>query len=287
VSAGLLCGLLAVVLWGGSYAALKALQATIPPLPLAAVRCLIALAPLGLALALERRPRTRPGPADWGRLAVLGLAGNTLFQLGLVGSLHFTSPAHVALIVTLSPLVATLLAWAGLGERIRAAQVAGMLLAVAGVALIVTRGGPAGPGALLGDLLAAGAAVAWAVYSALGRPVVARYGALPVTFWTMAAGTLGLLPIGLPGTLAVPWGALGAVEWGLLAYLSVLTLAVANLCWYRALADLTTARVVVLGHLTPVIATTIAVAAGQERLTGPLALGAAAVLAGVFLAQRG
>jgi drug/metabolite transporter (DMT)-like permease len=75
-------------------------------------------------------------------------------------------------------------------------------------------------------------------------------------------------------------------QWLLIAYLSAVTIALANLLWYWALARRATARVVAFSYLIPVIATAIAVAAGQEALTAPLALGAAAVLAGVALAQR-
>ena len=44
---------------------------------------------------------------------------------------------------------------------------------------------------------------------------------------------------------------------------------------------------VVCSHLTPLIATGLAAAAGQAPLTGQLVAGGAAVLAGVFLTQRG
>jgi drug/metabolite transporter (DMT)-like permease len=285
---GLLPALVAVSLWGSSYAGLTSLQAIIPPVPLAAVRCLAAIGPLAVAVALSpRRPGTRPGPGDWGRIVMLGLAGNTLFQLGLVASLHYTSPAHSALIVTLSPLMASLLAWVWLGEGLRRPQVLGILVAAAGIILVITGSGAPSRGALLGDLLAGGAALSWAIYSVLGRPVVARYGALPVTLWTMVAGAVALLPVGLPGALAVPWSRLGLSEWALLGYLSLVTLSVANLCWFRALARLPTAQVVVCSHLTPLIATGLAAAAGQAPLTGQLVAGGAAVLVGVFLTQRG
>jgi drug/metabolite transporter (DMT)-like permease len=72
----------------------------------------------------------------------------------------------------------------------------------------------------------------------------------------------------------------------LIAYLSAGTIALANLLWYWALARAATARVVAFSYLIPVLATVIAVLAGQESLSPPLALGVMAVLGGVALVQR-
>ena len=74
-------------------------------------------------------------------------------------------------------------------------------------------------------------------------------------------------------------------QWLLLAYLSAGTIALANLLWYACwLAPPPPASR--LSFLVPLIATTIAVLAGQEAFTLSLALGAAAVLGGVALAHR-
>ena len=69
-------------------------------------------------------------------------------------------------------------------------------------------------------------------------------------------------------------------------YLSAGTIALANLLWYWALARTATARVVSFSYLIPVVATTIAIATGQESFSLPLAFGVVAVLGGVALVQR-
>jgi drug/metabolite transporter (DMT)-like permease len=281
--------LLVTLLWGGSYPAIKATQATFPPLAFAAFRCAVATAvllALGLLLGLRR-----PGPRlrDWARVAALGIAGNTLFQLGLVAGVHHTSPSHAALMVALSPVFATLLAWLCLGDRPSAARGAGILLAFAGAALILApagAGGGSGRATWLGDLLSLGAGLAWALYTVFGKPLLAREPPRDVTTWAMLFGTLPLLPLGLPGVGAVPWGSVSLGSWLLLAYLTVGTLVIANFLWYWALARAATARVVVITYLNPVIAALISIALGQETLSGRLAAGAVAVIGGVALAQR-
>jgi drug/metabolite transporter (DMT)-like permease len=242
---------------------------------------LLALAAGGVGR--HERPVRRPG--DWWRLAALGVVGNGLFQLCLVHGVHRTSPAHAALLVALSPIFAALLAALWLGERLSPRRILGIVVAFAGVALIVSRGGdPAGGPTWLGDLLSLGAGLAWAFYSVAGKPLLARRPAFEVTTWAMAFGALPLLPLGLPGLAAVPWRDLSPGAWLLLAYLSVGTLAVANLIWYWALARAATARVVAFSYLNPVVAAVIAVVLRQEAPTVALALGALAVLTGVTLA---
>jgi drug/metabolite transporter (DMT)-like permease len=278
-----------VLLWGGSYAAVKTVQATIPPIPLATFRCLAAALVLAAGLVLRRRGIPRLRGREWALVALLGVAGNTVFQLGIVGGLHFTTPAHSALLINLNPMLATVLAAAWLGERLGRRRTLGIALALAGVVLVVTRGGglEAGDRAWIGDLLSLLAAVGWAVYSVAAKPLLARHPAYEVTALAMVFGALPLLPLGLPGLVAVPWSRLGPATWALLGYLSVLTLVVASLLWYWALARAPAARVVAYAYLTPVTAAIVSLAVGQDVLTGSLAVGAAAVVAGVALAQLG
>jgi drug/metabolite transporter (DMT)-like permease len=239
---------------------------------------------VGAALAAGAlRPALRA--RDWRRVVLLGLLGNTLFHVLMVTGVHHTSPAHAAVLVALSPIFAALLARFLLGEPLGAHQLGGIGLAFVGVAVIVTRGGD-GAASWRGDLLSLGASLSWALYTVVGKPVLARATPLVVTTWATVFGAIPLLPLGFAGLREVQWTALSMERWLLLAYLSAGTIALANLLWYWALARTATARVVAFSYLIPVLAAAIAVAAGQDTFTASLALGAAAVLGGVALAHR-
>ena len=229
--------------------------------------------------------RGRIRPRDWGVVLLLGLFGNTLFHSLLVLGVHRTSPGHAAILVALSPVLAALLARLLYGEPVGRRRAAGIALGFLGVALIVLRGSHSAA-SLLGDLLSLGASLSWALYTVIGKPLLARATPLAVTTWATLIGVLPLLPLGLPGFRDVHWAALTSGQWLLLLYLSAGTIALANLLWYVALARTATARVVPFSFLIPVIATTIAVLAGQETLTPSLVLGAVAVLGGVALAHK-
>jgi drug/metabolite transporter (DMT)-like permease len=272
-------------MWGGSYPAIKATQPFFPPLAFAAFRCAVAAVILTGVGLVTGALRSTLQPRDWGVVAPLGLFGNTLFHGLLVTGIHRTSPGHAAILVALSPVLAVLLARVLYGEPLGARRLGGIALGFAGVALIVLRGSP-GAASRAGDLLCLGASLSWALYTVVGKPLLARATPLTVTTWATLIGVVPLLPFGWPGLGEVRWSALTAGEWLLLAYLSAGTIAFANLLWYVALARTATARVVGFSFLVPLIAAAIAVLAGQETLTASLALGAVAVLAGVALAHR-
>jgi drug/metabolite transporter (DMT)-like permease len=282
--------LFVVLLWGGSYPAIRSVQAVVSPVPLATFRAvvgsLVLLATLAGLAVLARG--NRAGRRDWPTLALAGFAGTTVFQVCMVSSLRYTTPAHAALMVNLNPVFASLLARLFLGEPVSAQRALGILVALAGATLIVARGDVLGPAvSVAGDLLAVVAGLGWAVYSILAKPLLAVRPALEVTTLAMLIGTLPLLPLGLPGLVAVSWRELPPVTWLLLGYLSVLTQALSYLLWYWALARAATARVVVFSYLTPVVAGVISIGLGQEPLTAMLVTGALLVIGGVVLAQLG
>ncbi len=64
---------------------MKGAQAVIPPVPLATFRCLVAAVVLLGGLLLVRGRLPRQTAREWGTVALLGLAGNTVFQLCMVG----------------------------------------------------------------------------------------------------------------------------------------------------------------------------------------------------------
>jgi drug/metabolite transporter (DMT)-like permease len=217
---------------------------------------------------------------------LLGLLGNTLFHILLVSAIHHTTPGHAAVLVALSPALAAVLARLLLGEALGRRRVSGIVLGFAGVALIVTRSSHGAAASTLGDLLSLGASLSWALYTVVGKDLLTRATPLAVTTWATVVGVFPMLPVGLPGLVAVSWSAITPWQWFLLVYLSAGTIALGNLLWYVALARSVTARVVVFSFLAPLIATVMAALAGQGALTPALVLGGAAVLGGVALAQR-
>jgi drug/metabolite transporter (DMT)-like permease len=204
--------------------------------------------------------------------------------------LQLSTAAHAALLYTLTPLFVLLLAQAVLGEFAGWRTAAGTALALGGTLYVLLhRGIDLSRGPLVGDLLLLIAVIAWAVYTAEGRELVAEHGALPTIAWTLIGGTLLYLPLGL-GSLLSPTiradiaHASPEAWWGI-AYLIVITSVVAYLLWYWALRHLAAARVAIFTNLQPLATAFLAHVFLGERVTAQFLAGAVVVIAGVLLAQ--
>ncbi len=106
-------------------------------------------------------------------VAVVGALGTAAF----ITSFKFTSIANVSLIYAISPLIAALLAWFVIGEKVSSRTMAGCLGALLGVAVIVW--GSLGQISLYGDLLALWMAIVMAFIMVMYRKYPDTPGAGP------------------------------------------------------------------------------------------------------------
>lgn len=106
------------------------------------------------------------------------------------------------------------------------------------------------------------------------------------TYWGVTLGAVVLAPVGavLLATDGVPRASGSA--WGAVLFLAVVTSIVGYVGWYWALAHGGIGRIAPLQFLQPISGLVLAALVLDERLTLPLALGAAAVIAGVTIALR-
>ncbi len=276
----------------GTYLFAKRALQELPALSLGLIRFVGASLILSLLLFRLRPPGQRlPPRSAWRKLLVLALVGVPVNQGFFLYGLQYSTAAHAALLYTLTPLFVLLLAQALLGEAPGWRTVLGTALALLGtVFVLLQRGLDLSRGPLFGDLLLVVAVIAWAVYTAEGRELVGRHGALATISWTLILGTLLYLPLGLGSLLwASNRAALSTASpeawWGVL-YLIAVTSVLAYLLWYWALKHLAAARVAVFTNLQPLGTAALAHVFLGERVTPAFLCGALVVIAGVLLAQR-
>ncbi len=109
--------------------------------------------------------------APW-LLLVLGILGMWICGAIVYLGLRYTTATNATLIYTASPVMIVALEALFSGRRIGAREAVGIFVAIAGVGVIILKGSLAALFALsfnLGDLLLAGAALSWAIYSVLFR----------------------------------------------------------------------------------------------------------------------
>jgi drug/metabolite transporter (DMT)-like permease len=219
---------------------------------------------------------------------MLGLVGNTLYQLFFINGLAITTATNSALILAGMPTVVTV-AGGLLGlERTTGRERLGLAIATLGVVAVVTsRGGSAHtPGQLRGDLLMVAAVLCWASYTLGLRVLKGKLSALSLTTWTLITGTPGLVLAGLPGLIRQDWSTVSRAGWTAMAYSTLLSLVAAYVLWNRGVEKLGPARAVMFSLLTPFVATLIAMAILHERPTPVHAAGGLLIIAGVLLSRR-
>jgi drug/metabolite transporter (DMT)-like permease len=297
-----------MVVFGTTFVAIKIALMEMEPLTLAFGRFLIALILFAPFLGRRREDFVEPfgyaqdrlsrdGVQAW-QLAAMGLLGVTLFFALQNWGLVYTSAANAAIVLSAIPALTAIVGRVALGEPVGFMRGLGILLSMAGVAVVVTGGSPGGsyPAAvrglgrssnLLGDLLVLGAALCWALYTVLGRRVVARLPHAVVTAHTIAWGTLFLAPLAVGEILlqGVSWPS--ARGWAALLFLAVAASGLAFFLYLFALTRLKAGEASVYVNLSPVVTLVAARLVLAEPITLLQLVGAALVLSGVYLSERG
>lgn len=149
----------------------------------------------GFVAAAARATGDRLGlpAADIRRLVPIGLIAAVHF-LAFIASLSLTTVAHCLTLVYTAPLIIAALSRAILRERLPRRVLAGMGVGLTGVAVLAGFEPRVTPEMVLGDLLAVGAAVAFALYSLFGRRERARIPLLPYASWVYLAAGVATAP---------------------------------------------------------------------------------------------
>lgn len=224
-------GLLGVIIFSGSLPATRIAVGGFTPLFLTSARAVIA-AMLGAALLLALKQK-RPAVGDLGPLAAVALGVVVGFPLLTALALQHVTAARSIVFIGLLPLATAAFGVLRGGERPMPAfwlfSVAGGLL-VAGFAL--SRSGGASP---TGDLLMAAAILLCGLGYAEGAALSRRLGGWQVISWALVLASPAMAAVAL-ATSPGSWSGIGLPAWAGLAYVSVFSMLVGFVFWYRGLA---------------------------------------------------
>ena len=229
------------------------------------------------------------GADSWqrARRSIVGLAltGVFFYNLCFFYGLKHVEAGRGALVMALNPVVVATLAWWLGGERARPLAVLGAVLAFVGCLTVIGNGDPLAPlaGRIgLGEVLLLGCVVCWTAYTFVGRRATRLVSALAATFWSCTFGAV-LLWAAAFAAGGVDWAQWSPVVWAAVAFLGVFGTAI-GFTWYTdAVRVLGAARAAMFINLVPVAAVLMAAIALGEAFPPSVALGGAAVLAGVWL----
>lgn len=270
---GYLLALTATIIWSFNFIVARLLAHDVPPITMSFLRwstAFIAVLPFGIKHLRRDLPALRQ---HWRYVCATALLGISLFNAMIYLAGHTTQALNMALIATSSPVFIVILSRIFLGEPITHRRAAGVLLAVCGVVVLVTRGDLAALTRLTfasGDLWMLAAALTFAAYSVLARrrpPTIAPLSFLTATF---GIGLVGILPM-LPVEYALGYHLTGITPLiiGCVLYMGVGASLISFFCWNGAVERIGPVKAALVYYSLPLFS-------GMEAL---LLLGEAATLA--------
>ncbi len=284
--------LLAVALvWASTYAFTKLGMREVPPLTLALLRCSLGSAFLIAAVLITRRwvDVARALRKDLLLSCALGAVGVTAFYACQNLSVQLTSSGIASVLVATNPIFILLLAALVLGERVVVHGVLAVALGFVGVLMIFLGGNvlgeTAGDATLIGNIIAVGGGLSWAVYTVMSKGAVERQSALVLTTLAYLTGSCLLVPLALLEERSVSVADLTLATWAIILYLGVLGSGVPYLLYNYALTTMEAGRAGVFLFLIPVGALLIGMVFLHEPVTVWAGVGAILVLMGTFLAR--
>lgn len=253
-----------------------------------AARFLFAAALMGaVAFAATRmRPRGElfPPRAVW-RYLILGALMGTYFITMFV-ALGMTNPVSTGAVFTLMPFMSAGFGYLFLRQTAGPIAIASLAVAAAGAVWVIFGGDI---GALLSFDVGLGEIIFFFGVAAHGAyaPLVKKFNrGEPVTvftFWTLVGTLLCVTVYAAPEIIAVNWGALPAIVWIAVAYLSIFTTAGTFFLLQYAALRIPAGKAIAYSYMTPTYIILLEGAAGAGWASASVMAGAAVTVLGLVI----
>lgn len=273
-----------VFFFGTNFVAVKYVVDAVPPILFAAARFTFAgLVLLAILKLLE--PESRLHRSDFLPLLGLGVVGITITQSVFTVGVSLTTAANTAVVYATAPVWGMLLGFFLKLERPRLLGIVGIAMCLAGVGAVQYGGLDLGGTSVLGDFLILVAAICWGSYTVLSLPLLRRYSPLAVAAYPIFLGGLAAFPLSLVDWSVEP-GDIGGWVVFAAAYSTFLSSAFGFVGWQRGVSKVGANRVLIYQYLVALTGVSAGVVLLGESFGPGQMLGAAVILAGVYLARR-
>lgn len=282
-----LVAFITVAIWGTTFVSTKVLMLNeLSPAHIFTLRFCIAYV---LMLCFNHKRLFAQSWQDEVKMALLGITGGSLYFMCENEAMNYTTTTNTSLIVCSCPLFATLLVRLVYRQtsRINALQLAGSILAFAGMVIVVLNGRFVLHLSPIGDALAFMACISWAVYSLLMKSVAIKYSAAFITRKVFFYGVVTILPYYLFESEMPSLNVLARPQViGNLLFLGCLASMVCFLTWNWCIARLGAVKATNWVYFNPITTMLFASWVLGETITPYFLMGAASILVGMYVTER-
>jgi drug/metabolite transporter (DMT)-like permease len=275
--------LITVTIWSSTFIVSKFLLAQLMPLQILGARFLLAILFLSLLDPKFKKPSSMKEEALFLSIGTV-LAGYFLFENN---ALQRTYSSHVSLIVATIPLLTGLLSMAVSKKSfLNVRSIIGFAIAYSGVLLIIINGRRMEGSKPMGDFLALGAAVMFAVYSVLMEKVPAGHTLVQLTRKVFIYAFLILIAFLVADGRPVPLEVITTPVILSLLFLGLVASSLAFILWNQAIKAIGSVQTNQYIYLVPVFTAIFAVIFLNEKITILTVAGAALILSGLYLSEK-
>ncbi len=272
------------IIWGMAFVAVKYSVTFLSPVNLTLLRWFMASGALLILAPFFGKGKGKFQLKDLPRLALVSFASVVTYHLALNFSESSISAGLAVLITSLGPVFILLLSRLFLAERHGRNILLAMPVAFAGITILsVGSDINSGGSSLYGIIEAIGAALSYSVFAVFSKPLVMKYGAIPVTIWVGLLGTLMLIPL-VSGSFVSQVSVLPADGWISVLYLSLASTVLGYMIFYTLVNRGAVSRLAVQLYLIPLVGVIGGVVLLGESISMFTIAGGAAVLLAVAIA---
>lgn len=281
-------------IWGATFAVMKEATKELAPLLIVFGRVGIAGLLYGCTLLFLGK-KAKLYFEDIPFFFLLGLIGISVFMPLQIYAVSYTYASHASMLIAMTPVMATLIAWMMGMQKMRVPILIGLALAISGVALLASQSTTAASSQasniVLGDLLVLLSGLMWAIFSLLGTKVMKKYSPLVAVAYINIFGFFQLLAFSVfqKELWPVYWSQVQGVSISAgicILFLGILASYYSFFIWYRGIEMLGPVKTTTFQYFNPLFGSVTAMLLLGEPITFYLVGGGGLIIGGVWLVNR-
>ena len=280
------------VFWGGAFIAGRILAQSLPTMTAAFGRIFIASILLVIVVIKIEGSLPRLNRKQIFLTAILGFTGVFINNICFFGALARVPAGRTSLFVSLTPIVIAILAGFFFSERLGVRRWIGILVALLGAIVVITRGDlvsgitDISQSIGLGELMMIGAVFSWAAYTLISRKVIETLSPIVATTYSTLWGFF-FLSIGALGEFKdIDWALIDWRVWTSVFYLGAFGTVIAFIWFYEGIQAVGPSRTAIFSNLVPAFGVLFSVLLLGEPLLISMVVGGLITALGVSLVNR-
>ncbi|MBM7616065.1 DMT family transporter [Alkaliphilus hydrothermalis] len=280
---------LSSIFWAGAFIGGKLAVKEFPPFSLTFLRFFFASIMIFVVMVKYEKRDWRLKKEDYPVMILLGLIGMVGYHILFFMALKYTTAVNASMIAATNPLLTTLMAVVFLKEKMGITRITGILIALAGVVMTISRGEISVLRNFAfnkGDILMLMGVTCWAIYSIISRSVMTKYSPLILTTYSFILCTLFTLPFAILENPSSYLGNTTMLGWGGVLYMAIFPSTIGYLVQQTAIKEIGPSRTAIFINLVPVFSMILSVIILKENITPISILSGLLIVFGVYLTTK-